>query len=142
MKVENLNAHEIIHQMSTAQADQAAASSAKPADPDEADGGDDPCRRPKCVAMAAELDEARNRFKQTVQKLTVKLEKAERSAHAETEQAGALANANQQLTTEVQEAKEKLRFEEDRLEDANRRINEPTIAPMQSSSKCRMRLNN
>ena len=65
LKVENLNAHEIIKQMSTAQADQAAASSAKPADPDEADGGDDPCRRPTCVKLAAELDEARNRFKQT-----------------------------------------------------------------------------
>ena len=96
----------------------------KPADPDEAGGDDNPCRRSDCVKLAAELDEARNRFKQTAQKLNAKLEKAERSAHAETERAGEMANRNNELATENKELKEKLRFEEDRLEDANRRINE------------------
>ena len=69
----------------------------KPADPDEAGGDDNPCRRSDCAKLAAELDEARNRFKQTAQKLNAKLEKAERSAHAETERAGEMANRNNEL---------------------------------------------
>ena len=54
LKIESLNGQEIISQLTDA--------NVKPADPDEAGGDDNPCRRSDCVKLAAELDEARNRF--------------------------------------------------------------------------------
>ena len=124
LKVENLNANELIHQLTTAQEAKAAAESS--AQTDTADEGAEiiACRRPEGIKLSAEFEEARIRFRQSANKLNAKLDKAESNSHAESERAGELANHNQELAAENMEMKEKLRFEEDRLEAANRRVNE------------------
>ena len=72
MKMENLNAQELSSQLTDGKAERA--------DLAGDSGSDDSCRKPPCVQLAAEYEEARNRFQQTVQKLNIKLEKAEKSA--------------------------------------------------------------
>ena len=111
--MENLNAQELSSQLTDGKAERA--------DLAGDSGSDDSCRKPPCVQLAAEYEEARNRFQQTVQKLNIKLEKAEKSACAEHDRAGELANAKQEMKTiienfesEVKDAKDKLRFEENR----------------------------
>ena len=116
LKIESLNAQELISQLTDGKAAQA--------DPTGDNGNDDPCRRPKCVELAVEYEEARNRFQQTVQKLTSKLANAESVSHAESVRVGELANQIKTVEAENKDLQEKLRFEEDRLEAANRRVNE------------------
>ena len=116
LKIESLNAQELISQLTDGKAAQA--------DPTGDNGNDDPCRRPKCVELAVEYEEARNRFQQTVQKLSSKLANAESVSHAESVRVGELANQIKTVEAENKDLQEKLRFEEDRLEAANRRVNE------------------
>ena len=121
LEIENLNAAEVISQLTGAKQ---TAESAAQAEPPEADGDDNACRRPGCIKIAAEFEEARTRFQQSANKLSAKLEKAERSSRAEAERAGELDNHVKTLETETKKLKEKLHFEEDQLEAANRRVNE------------------
>ena len=76
------------------------------------------------MQTVADYAEARNRFQCSANKVSTKLELAERACQAETVRADELANDNKMLTGENKEFKDKLYFEEDRLEAANRRINE------------------